>query len=684
MIPALISLQGCETTGTDSSANGTKTTQSQTVSAQLGAWGVETRYINPQIMPGDDFYRYANDGWLKSATLPPGMPMNGSFVEVLLRTEEQLKTILNEILASSPQAGTPAQQLADMYTSYVSLEQRNAEGIRALQQELDTALTATSRSQIAAQMGKPGFSGIIGNTVDLDAGNPNRYVVQIVQSGIGLPGTEYYLKPEAPYGPILEEYEQYIKNSLQRAGIEKAAQHAKNIIALETRIARAQWPVEKLRDAVSNYHLMSRRELLAYAPGFDWQAYFKAAGYESADQIVVRSNTAIKAIAAIFSETSLDTLRTYTAFHYLNGYAPMLSEPWADAHFELFSRKLRGVQQQRELDKRGLEFVNSTLGELMGRLYSERYFPAKSKAEISKLVNFLLSAMRERLQQNTWMDESTRKAALVKLDQFNTKIGYPDQWHDFSSLQIAPDSLVRNMQQILQWHQKDAIARLKEPVRRWEWAMTPQTINAYYSSVSNEIVFPAAILQPPFFDPAADPAVNFGAIGMVIGHEISHGFDDQGSRFDGTGKLKNWWTDQARSEFESRAQKLVQQFNNFKPLPDAHVNGQLTLGENIGDSGGVSVAWSGWQQYAKTHYGSDVPVLDGFSGDQRFFLGYAQLWRNIMADGYLRQILLTNPHSPGEFRINGNLQNFTPWYDTYHVKKGDALYLNPDQRVRIW
>ena len=653
----------------------------------FGQWGVETRYIAPEITPGDDFYRHVNKGWLDTATIPPGLPMNGAFVGLALSTERQMQAIVDDVLGQQAPVGTPVQQIADLHASYTDMARRNALGSRPLQAGLDAILTLTDRRDFARRMGEPGYGSVVGMGVDQDPGNPRRYVLSLSQSGIGLPGRDYYLKDEEPYIGFRSAYRDYIEGVFQRAGVGDGKARAEAVVAFETALAATHWTPEAQRDAVRTYHPMSVKALARYAPGFDWAAFLGAGGFDGVTRVNLSTDTAVKAAAALFGKTPVDTLRAYTAFHYLDRRAPLLSQPWVDAHFDFYARRLGGIAVQRPLDKQALEFLaRPPVAEQMGRLYAERYFPSDSKAAADKLVRFLRAAFRERLARSEWMDAPTRKAAIAKLDAVTVKIGYPDKWHDFSAVRVARDDLLGNVMRYEAWAQRDARAMLDGPVRKWEWsALTmPQVINAYYSSAGNEIVFPAAILQPPFFDPKADPAVNYGAIGMVIGHELGHGFDDQGNRFDGRGALRNWWTEPARAAFELRAKQLVAQYDAYSPLPGLNLSGQLTLGENIGDLGGIAIAWSAYRKLVATDYAGQAPVIDGYTGDQRFFLGYAQLWRSQYNEGFLRRITLTDPHSPGEFRVNGVLRNFGPWYEAFDVKPGNALYLPPEARVSIW
>lgn len=651
---------------------------------EFGTWGVETQYITPAIKPGDDFYRYVNQGWLDTAQIPPGWPLGGAFVNLMLRSEQRVQAIVDEQKTKQAAPGTPAQQIADLHASYVDMTRRNARGAGMLQDEVGAILKATDHHDLARRMGSLSYPSLVSAEAVIDPDKTSHYVLRLEQSGLGLPGRDYYLKPEAPYQALRQAYASYIEGAFTRAGVPDAKTKAAAVLTFETALASKHLPPEQTRDPVRNHHPMTLAALTAYAPGFDWQAFFSTAGLGDLPQVDVATDAAIKGEAEVFGAAPIDTLRAYVAFHYLNRHAPLLSDDWVNAHFDLFSRQLAGIQEQRPLQARATNYVNAVLGEPVGKLYVERYFTPDAKAEADKLVKFLRLAFRERLAQNDWMDEATRAQAIAKLDAITAKIGYPSQRHDYSDLVIAKDDLVGNSHRYQEWLRRDLQAKLKAPVRRWEWGMNPQEINAYFYANGAEIVFPAAILQAPFFDPKADPAVNFGAIGMVIGHEMGHGFDDQGSRFDGTGALRNWWSPASQKNFEQRTSRLVAQYNQYSPLPGLHVNGSLTLGENIGDLGGISIAYSGYQKYVAAEYGGKAPVIDGLSGNQRFFLGYAQLWRTVVAEGFLRQATLTNAHSPDEFRVNGVVRNFTPWYDAFNVKPGDALYLAPADRISIW
>lgn len=652
--------------------------------ATLGDWGVQTEYLAPATTPGNDFYRYVNQGWLDSAEIPAGLPRTGAFIELVLQTEAQVSDIVKQLDRNASIEGSPDQQLAGLYDSYMNSERRNALGISMLREELSATLESVNHAEIARRMAGLAYTSIISAGVDRDPGNPERYILMLRQGGLGLPGRDYYLKTEQPYVDHRSVYLAYIEAMLDRIGVANPGPAAADILAFETALAQRHWPVEETRDVLKNYNVQAVADMAAFAPGFDWPAYFSAAGYDRAEELLVMTDTAVQASAALFGQTPLQTLRNYTAFHYLNNHADLLSDELDAAWFDLYSRHLKGIEQPRPRDQRAIQFLNRLFGEPLGRLYVERYFPEHSKQQMEELVSYLRQAFAERLTALMWMDDATRAEALEKLEAFTAKIGYPDKWRDFSAATITDDALVDNVHQLLRWYRNDSLAKLDEPARSWEWAMNPQTVNAYYSPSRNEIVFPAAILQPPFFDPAADPAVNFGAIGVVIGHELGHGFDDQGSRYDGSGALREWWSSDSRARFEAKASHLVEQFNAYSLLEGTHVNGQLSLGENIGDLGGVAVAYTAYQNYAAANYQGLAPVLDGFTAEQRFFLGYAQLWRNITTEDWLRQALLTDPHSPGEFRVNGILRNFDPWYEAFNVESGDALFLPEEQRISIW
>lgn len=650
----------------------------------LGAWGVETRHISQDVKPGDDFYRHVDEGWLKSAAPPPGLPYANAFVDAYLRTQMQLQALVDGILAGTPPPGSDEEKIATLYRSYIDVSRRNALGLAPLQSQLDAIASIESHDDAARMMAKPFMKGLIGIGVSIDAQRPQRYVVTATQSGLGLPGREYYLATEEPFAGHRTAYLEFIADVFRRAGMANGEDRARKIMALETEIAAAHWSPAEMRDPVRSYNLMSIDALQAYAPGLDWSAYLAAADLGRAKEVVLETDSAVQKLARVFAATDVDTLKSYLALHYIVALAPALSEEWEKARFDFFVRRLGGVPEQQSLNNRALDFLSGEFGEVLGRAYARTYFPQDYREQMNRLVANLRTAFRARLEANDWMDGPTRAEAIRKLDAIVSHVGYPDRWRDFSSVEFAPDDLVGNLRRVAAFERADAVKALGEPRRDWHWPFPAMEINAGYSPQMNSITFPAGILQSPFFDPFADPAVNYGSIGAVIGHELGHAFDDQGSQSDATGALRNWWSPASRAEFGKRADVLVQQYNAYSPLEGVKINGALTLGENIGDLGGLTIAYDAYQMHVRTENDGKAPVIDGFSGEQRFFLAWAQLWRDYTTPAMQRQNLLTDPHSPGEFRANGTVRNFGPWYTAFNVGEGDRMYLAPDKRVRIW
>tara|TARA_R110002124_G_scaffold9222_10_gene47537 strand:+ start:4087 stop:6144 length:2058 start_codon:yes stop_codon:yes gene_type:complete len=650
----------------------------------LGEWGIETQYLSTEIAPGDDFFTYVNEGWIAQAQFPEGMPRMDSFTEVFLRSEDQIQTIIEEILASDGELNADGEQLAALYRSYMDVKRIEALGLAPLQPEINAILATETSADIARWMARPLQESAIGMGVALDQKNPDAYTLYLGQSGLGLPGRDYYLSDEATFPAIRNAYLTYIEGVLSRAKVDRPGQRAQDILNFETEIARRHWTPAQERDRLKNYHPMSPKELREFAPGFEWKAFLDESQVGDLDSMIVTCDTAIQKTAALIGETPLDVLRSYLVFHFIDNQAPYLPEAYQSAHFDFYKRTLYGIEQQRPRRLNALQYVSANLGEVLGRLYVDRYFPADYKASMQEYIHFIRKAFRQRIAQNTWMDEATREEAFAKLDGFIAKVGYPDKWRDLGTIVIKADDLLGNNRRIQQWYMNDALSKLDEPRRVWEWALSPQIVNAYYSSTSNEIVFPAAILQPPFFDPHADPAVNFAAIGAVIGHEMGHGFDDQGSRSDGNGVLRDWWTEESRAHFEAQTKVLVEQFNAYEPLPGTHIDGQLTLGENIGDLGGLTIAYHAYRNYLDDTHNGEAPIIDGMTGDQRFFLAWAQVWRGIQTDDFLRSKLMTGPHSPGAYRVNGIVRNLDAWYEAFGVTPEDDLFLTPAERVQIW
>ena len=652
--------------------------------AAIGQWGVDTAGLSTTVRPGDDFYRYVNAGWLKTAAAPPGLPAIDSFVEVYLSTEKRVAGIVAQAGETAGAPGSPEQMISDFHRSHANRERRNALGITPIASTLAIIAGTTDKRELARIMAYPWIEGFFPTGPMSDAAVPTRQIAALGVGGLTMPSRDYYLTDAEPYIGHRKALLDYIAASFRRAGFADADARASKVLALETAIAKRHWSVEQRRDVVRMNHVMTPGELKKYAPGFPWDAFLAELKYDKQPKFKVTTDTAVRDLARLFATTSAADLQTFLVFKTLDAWADSLSEPWVQAHFDFHGKRLQDTPQRRPPELESIMAVSSVLGEEIGRIYVARYFGATERAQVEEMVNYLRATYRDRISKLDWMDAQTRAEALKKLDKVTRYIGYPERWHDRSTVRIAADDLVGNYRRLFDWMRADDLQKLKEPTRKWEFPYSPQEINAGYSPSANSITFPAGILQPPFFDPNADAAVNFGAIAAVIGHEFGHGFDDQGSRADGDGKLREWWSKASRREFEKRTQGLVVQFDGYEPLPGLHINGRQNLGENIGDLGGLSVAYAAYRSFVQEKQGGNAPVLDGYSGDQRFFLAWAQLWRNITSEGETRRRTLADPHSPGEFRVNGVVRNVDAWYKAFDVKPTDKLYLPPDKRVQIW
>jgi predicted metalloendopeptidase len=649
--------------------------------AAIGAFGLDLSAGNSAIKPGDDFFAYASGNWYDHFEIPPDRTSFGAFNQLDELSKQRVRELIEQAAASRPASGTAAQKIGDYYAAYMDQAAIETNGLAPAEGDLKRIAAAATKADVAKLFGLPGFSSLFDLDLPPDLKNPDRYSVVISQSSLGLPDRDYYLKDDPKLQEIRTRYVAYIEQILSLGGMAEAPAKAKEIMAFETAAAKVQWPIEKRRDVDAVYNPRTKKQLLAFAPGFPWQTFLEASSVGARQDLVLSEITAIHDLSELFKSTPLPTLKAYLTFHYLSDHAPYLPKRFDDARFAFYGQTLRGQPQQRERWKRAVDEVNGGLGELVGQLYVARYFPPESKAKMQELVANLRAALSERIDSLEWMTPETKSRAHEKLATFTPKIGYPDQWKDYSALQIRRDDLIGNVRRAAEWRWQYQVARLDKPVDRQEWQMTPQTINAYYNPLNNEIVFPAAILQPPFFDPNADAAVNYGGIGAVIGHEIGHGFDDQGRKFGPDGGLKDWWTQQDADVFKGRVTRLVNQFSAFEALPGLHVNGANTIGENIGDLGGLNMAYHAYHLSLK---GGPAPVIDGLTGDQRFFLSWAQVWRTKIRDGQLREYVMSDVHSPPYFRVNGPLPNINEWYDAFNVHPGDKLYIKPEDRVSIW
>lgn len=655
--------------------------------AKLGGFGIDLSNRDESVKPGDDFNRYANGTWFDNYTLKDYETRYGSFNTLSDEAELQTRTIIEELLARKDvAAGSNEQKIRDAYTSYMDSKARDAAGIKPLQPILDRIDAIKSIDDLTAAFGRAnldGSSAPVGGGVTLDRKDPNRYLVSIGVGGLGLPDKDFYFNKDARFEQIRAAYVKHIATMLAFAGVEDVAERADAIMKLETAIAEHHWERSQLRDRDRTYNLMSFAELQEQFPGYDWSAHFKAQGIAKLEDVNVSTPSAVTPILKVMGETDLAVWRDYLRFHVIDNHAPFLSTELDEASFAFNGKMLQGQLAQRDSWKRAVALVGGMggLGDAVGQLYVARHFKPEAKAAMDELVENLRSALRMNIEKLDWMGEETKAEAYRKLETFNPKIGYTKKWRDYSKVEIVPDNLIANLLALRQFGIDEQNGRLGTKPDRDEWFMTPQTVNAYYNASFNEIVFPAGILQPPFFDVNADPAVNYGAIGGVIGHEMGHGFDDQGSKSDSAGVQRNWWTDEDRSRFEARTKALVAQYNSYCPLEGHCVNGQLALGENIGDLGGLSMAYTA---YKLSLDGKEAPVIDGLTGDQRFFLAWAQVWKSKYRDEAMINQVKVGPHSPPQYRINGPLRNLNEWYEAFDVQKGDALYLPPEERVRIW
>jgi len=652
--------------------------------AAIGEWGIDTAGLSQTVRPGDDFYRYVNEGWLKQAKIPQGLPATDALTELYLSTEQRVLGILTEAREGNDAPGTPEQLIVDYHRSVADRERRNELGLKPIATSLGLLMGANTHSELARAMGFTWTTGVVAANVESDPDDPRRQIPAVVQSGLTLPSREYYLEAGEPYEGVRTALRDHIASSFRRAGVPDADARAAKVVALETELARRHWTTAEMRDVVRRNHVMTLAELKAWAPGFDWDAFLGEIGYDKQPRIKVKSDTAVRDIAKLFAQTPVADLQSFMLFHALDDWSNSLSDEWAEAYFDFHGRKLMGIAQRRPFELEAVGAVSGMFGEEIGRIYVAEYFPAAHRAEVNVMVDYLRDTYRERIGKLDWMDAPTKAAAITKLDKVASYIGYPERWHDRSSIRVDRNDLAGNQNRILDWNRADQLQQLTEGTRDWEFPLNPQEVNAGYAASLNSVTFPAGILQPPYFDPAADPAVNFGAVAAVIGHEFGHGFDDQGSRWDGDGRVRDWWSAASRAEFEKRTAGLVEQFSQYEPVPGAKINGRQNLGENIGDLGGLAVAHAAYRKYVDEKQGGKAPVIDGFTGDQRFFLSWAQLWRSLVTESEERRRLLSDPHSPGEFRVNGIVRNVDSWYDAFGVKPDDKLYLPPEARVRIW
>ena len=652
--------------------------------------GIDASSLDKQTRAQDDLFRHVNGTWLDNTAIPEDKAIYGSFHMLADASDEAVKLILEEA-AANPKPGV-SQQIGDLYACFLDEAKANELGAEPIKEDLDKVQGIASLADATKLLGefeRTGTSGIFGMYVDNDPNDPTRYQVNLYQGGLGLPDEAYYR--EDKHKEILEAYQVHVGKMFALAGWdkEKAEAAAKTVVDLETTLASKHWDNVATRDADKTNNPTKFVDLQKLTPTFDWNLWFEGAGIKPKvlEESIVMMPPFFEGMASVYSEQNLDALKTWLSWNVISSKAAYLSQEFVDERFSFYGTKLTGAPVNRARWKRAVSLVEGSLGEAVGKIYVEKYYPPEAKAKMDQLVDYLIQAYRESIQELEWMSDETKKKALVKLDKFTPKIGYPTKWKNYSSIVIDRNDLVGNVKRVTSWGLDREMKKIGSPIDREEWFMTPQTVNAYYNPGFNEIVFPAAILQPPFFSLESDDAVNFGAIGAVIGHEIGHGFDDQGSKYDGDGALISWWSDADRKAFEERTASLISQFNELSPqqLADEHkVNGELTIGENIGDLGGLGIAYRAYLLSLKDAGGSEPAPIDGLTAKQRLFLSWAQAWRTKGRDEMVLQRLATDPHSPPEFRCNQIVRNIDAFYEAFDLSPEDALWLDQSQRVSIW
>ncbi|TSA52544.1 MAG: peptidase M13 [Actinobacteria bacterium] len=648
--------------------------------------GIDLSHGYPDVRPQDDLFRHVNGKWIDTHEIPEDRASDGAFHHLREESEKNIRTIIEEAAASKAAVGTEAQKVGDLYASFMDEAKIESLGVSPLAEDfkkIQDIKTLQDFARLLGELGRRGVSTPMSVFIEVDMKDSNSYIVYLEQSGLGLPDESYY--KEDQYAQIREKYVAHIERMFNFAKLPDGAGAAQRIFELESSISNFHYDVVKNREMDLTYNKMTRKQINNLLSNFDWNVWLAAGNVPASalEHVVVRQPEFNEGLNTLLTEEKISVWKEWMLWHTLSGMAAHLSSELVNANFDFYGTTLNGTPQLRDRWKRGVSLIEGVLGEAAGKLYVERHFPAAAKTRMEELVANLIEAYRIDISELDWMGAETKKRALEKMSKFTPKIGYPDEWRDYSSLEITADDLIGNVYRATAFEVDRAIAKLGKPVDRNEWHMTPQTVNAYYNPTMNEIVFPAAILQPPFFDIDADDAVNYGGIGAVIGHEIGHGFDDQGSKFDGDGNLTDWWTEADRAAFEVRTRKLIDQYNVLEPIaaPGHHVNGALTIGENIGDLGGLTIAHKAYQIALG---GKSAPALDGFDGFQRLFIGWAQVWRSKNRPEAAIQRIATDPHSPDEHRCNAVLRNLNEFYEAFNVTKKDALWIDPAERVRIW
>ena len=661
--------------------------QNNTTMTQNKDQGLDLSLMDTSVRPQDDFYNYVSGNWMKTAKIPSDKPTWGSFNKLAEDTDNNSMLILNSLLKDKFAEGTEGKKIQDLYATYMNMSKRNADGIQPIQanlKKIDGIKNLTDLQNYLISVTKDGENTLYGRGVEADLKDSKMNAVYLGSATLGL-GRDYYQKVNDKNTETLVEYQKYVSSMLQQIGYKNADAVAAKIVDFEKKIAGTYLTNEQIRDATLQYNPQTIQQLSSLVKNVDLPTYLQKVGVKT-DKVIVGEINYYKNFDKLFNASDLPLIKDYLKFHMINGSASYLSEDLGNKKFAFYGKFLRGQQEQRALNKRGFELINGTLGEAFGKLYVEKYFPAEAKAQMVELIDYLIKSFDVHIKNLSWMSSTTKQKALEKLNKFTVKVAYPDEWKDYSKLNIVSEdkggTLYKNLQSVTEWQYNKDVAKIGKAVDKEEWGMTPQTVNAYYNPLNNEIVFPAAILQPPFFNPKADAAVNFGGIGAVIGHEISHGFDDSGAQFDADGNLVDWWTPEDKANFEKATKALAAQYDKYEPVKGTFVNGTFTNGENIADLGGVNIAYDALQMYLKDK--GNPGNINGFTQDQRFFMSWATVWRTLSSEKYMINQVKTDPHSPGYFRSFGPLVNTDAFYKAFDVKPTDKLYKKPEERIKIW
>lgn len=643
--------------------------------------GIDLSNMDKTVRAQDDFYRHMNGLWLKTFKMPAEKSNYGAFTQLAEQSREDVKAIIDDVSNAANPAGSAEEKIAFLYKTYMATDAIEAKGLSAIRDELDRINAIKDKESLSEYMGYADIynTAPIGMYVYIDQKKSDEHIVYVAQSGLGLPDRDYYMKDDEKSEKIQRAYTEHIGNILKLAAVDNAEAKAERIYALERSLAQGQWTRIENRDSEKTYNKMAFDDLMGRVPSINWDAWLRHTMIEKPTYVVVNQPSYLDTLDTVIANTSIQSWKDYYTFHAISNAASSLSREFDQENFAFYGTVLSGTTEQEPRWKRGVDLINGIVGELVGKVYVKRHFPAEAKRRMVTMIENLRSAYRDSIKNLEWMSSETKIKALEKLAKFDPKVGYPDVWRDYSKMNIRDESLIENMKEATRFLTLRNRSKLGQPIDRTEWGMNPQTVNAYYNPTKNEIVFPAAILQPPFFNLAADEAVNYGGIGAVIGHEMGHGFDDQGAKYDGDGNLKNWWTEEDLKQFKQRTSKLVKQYDAFTVVDGTHVKGEFTQGENIGDLSGLSIAY---KAYKATN--PDNTVIDGYTSDQRFFMGWAQVWMRKYRDEELLRRIDTDPHSPSEFRANGILRNLPEFYEAFGVKQGDGMYLAPEDRVKIW